>query len=127
MHFYACTGFGWLTINIFGAAFEGNHQLCDFWSLCDLYVNVLADDSEICRSGFERDEMKVDIFKTCVSNKIKRTAKIKFELWDKDVNDDDCLDRWERSVDMASENLYYGHSTVGVNAVWKDEYLQVWE
>lgn len=119
-------GFGWLTINIFGAASDGHAQICDFWSPCDLYVRVLADNKEICRTGVQRDEMSVDMFKTCVSHKISKTAKIQFELWDKDVSDDDCLDRWTRSVHMKSENLRYGHSVVGVNAVWKDEYLEDW-
>lgn len=119
-------GFGWLTINIFGAATDGHAQICDFWSPCDLYVRVLADNKEICRTDVQRDRMSVDIFKTCISNKIRKTATIKFELWDKDVSDNDCLDRWQRNVDMEPENLRYGHSVVGVNAVWNDEYREDW-
>lgn len=117
-------GFGWLTINVFGASFVNG--FCDYWSLCELFVKVLIDNKEVCRTDFERDKQSVDFFKTCLTNKIRKTATIKFELWDKDVNHDDVLDRWEKTVDEAVEsgNFNVYSSFIRINAFWKDEHRE---
>lgn len=126
MHFI---GFGWLTVNVFGATFVKSYLKCDPWNFCDLYVKVLVDNKELCRTDFQLNKMSADFFKTCISNKIQKTATIIFELWDKDVKVDDLMDRWELSIYQAIEsyNFKVYSSYIQMNAFWKDEYLENWE
>lgn len=118
-----------MTVNVFGAAFVKSYLQCDPWNFCDLYVKVLVDNKELCRTDFQLNKMSVDFFKTCISNKIQKTATIVFELWDKDVKVDDLMDRWELSIYQAIEsyNFKVYSSYIRMNAFWKDEYLENWE
>lgn len=116
-----------------GVSYKRHAQNCDFWSPCDLYVKVLVDNNEICRTDFQRDQMDVDFFKTCISNKVSKSAKIKFELWDEDVQNDDVLDRWESNIDQAVESgistkdFEKWSSDLRAKVFWKDEYADSWE
>lgn len=89
-------------------------------------MKVLANNDEICRTDFRPEKMSVDWFKTCISQKIPRTAKIVFELWDKDFKYDDLLQKWETNIDRAIEPKSFSDN-VRVNAFWKDELLEDWE
>lgn len=99
---------------------------CDFLSACELFVKVLIDNKEICRTSFQSDEDSVNLYKTCISSKIRKSATIRFELWDKDVKYDDMLAKWQKNVAQlsGSENFHDHSATISVYTNWKDEYLE---
>lgn len=106
-----------------GTYFDG---ICDFWGNCELYVKILVNNKEICRTSYQRDKDSVDFHKTCISSKIRKTATIKFELWDKDFNDDDLLAKWEKNAMQlsGSEKFQDRSSAIRVCTFWRDEYLE---
>lgn len=119
---------------------------CDTASQCDGYVKIFIDEQQVYYTKTIRNDDHPMFFQTFTSNKIKKNAVVRFELWDADRfldGSDDRIIFWTTDIEELLKNgcfpqsinfetvsssrcyLYLprGETALCTTSSWEDEFL----
>lgn len=128
-------GSGWWTINVLdgGGKYDYDGSRCDHYGTaeslrCDWYIRILIEQKKVFQSDTLWGELRPQFFKTFRSDKILKSARIEFQLWDDDSgslgSEDELILTESGNVEYFLNKKAFRHRTTFVNAIsfWEDEY-----